>query len=385
MITTDIIFDRRKLATLKKEGTVEIKVTINRKNQYISTGIRLFKNEWKFGKIINRPDADALMERLYALKNKIEREVARCIDNGTEPHLKTIRDNISSTSTESDMFIWMLAEVGAMRVAGGTIAHYNNTIDKLRKFGKIRSFDDAIVGNIREWDRFLHTLKKPHSDERLSDAGIYNYHKCLKSLFNIALKEERLKQNPYDLLKGAFKRGDKENVEYLVEEEMHAIENLQNLSRIYDEARDLFVFQMYTGLPYSDLMAFSIDDYKNINGKWIKRSERIKTGVPYVNQLLPPALAVLEKYAFSLPHINNAEYNERLKVVGRLAGISTPLHSHLGRHTFATFMLSNGVSIEHLSKMLGHTNITQTQRYAKVLAKDIRESFDMIEQKLKKK
>ena len=64
------------------------------------------------------------------------------------------------------------------------------------------------------------------------------------------------------------------------------------------------------------------------------------------------------------------------------AGIEKPLHSHLARHTFATMMLREGVRIEHVSKMLGHTNIVTTQRYAKVLADDIRKDFSMIEKKL---
>ena len=61
-----------------------------------------------------------------------------------------------------------------------------------------------------------------------------------------------------------------------------------------------------------------------------------------------------------------------------MAGINTPLHSHLARHTFATFMLRHGVKIENVSKMLGHTNITQTQRYAKVLAMSVHEEFERI-------
>lgn len=65
-----------------------------------------------------------------------------------------------------------------------------------------------------------------------------------------------------------------------------------------------------------------------------------------------------------------------------MAGITTRLHSHLGRHTFATWMLSNGVKIENVSRMLGHTNITQTQRYAKVIAQSVHDDYDMIRAKL---
>ena len=149
-----------------------------------------------------------------------------------------------------------------------------------------------------------------------------------------------------------------------------------------DIAHDLFIFQMYTGLPYSDMQAFDISDYKWDGHRWNRVGERIKTGVPYVSSLLPPALRVLEKYDMSIPKMNNADYNHQLKALGVMAGIKTRLHSHLARHTFATYMLRNGVKIENVSKMLGHTNITQTQRYAKVLAQSVHDDFDMIAEKL---
>ena len=116
-----------------------------------------------------------------------------------------------------------------------------------------------------------------------------------------------------------------------------------------------------------------------------KVGERIKTGVAYVSQLLPPVVEVLKKYDMKLPRMDNADYNHALKLLGEVAGISTPLHSHLARHTFATMMLRNGAKIENVSRMLGHTNITQTQRYAKVLAESVHEDFDKISEKLKNK
>ena len=156
------------------------------------------------------------------------------------------------------------------------------------------------------------------------------------------------------------------------------------LSNLLCMCRDLFVFQMWTGLSYSDAEAFDIDNYKNVKGKWVQNNERIKTGVVYISQLLPPAVAVLKKYGMKTPQIENQVYNRMLKAVGQMAGIKTRLHSHLARHSFATYMLSNGVPIEHVSKMVGHTNITQTQRYAKVLAKDVHAHFDRIAEKMKK-
>jgi site-specific recombinase XerD len=107
--------------------------------------------------------------------------------------------------------------------------------------------------------------------------------------------------------------------------------------------------------------------------------------VAYVSQLLPPVVNVLEKYGWKVPQIDNADYNHQLKALGVMAGIKTPLHSHLARHTFATYMLRNGVKIENVARMLGHTNITQTQRYAKVLAESVHEDFDMVAEKMNNK
>jgi site-specific recombinase XerD len=78
------------------------------------------------------------------------------------------------------------------------------------------------------------------------------------------------------------------------------------------------------------------------------------------------------------------QYNQSLKVIQQALGIRTRLHSHLARHTFATRALALGVKIENVSAMLGHTNITQTQRYAKVLAKSVHDDFAMMEEKLSK-
>jgi site-specific recombinase XerD len=82
--------------------------------------------------------------------------------------------------------------------------------------------------------------------------------------------------------------------------------------------------------------------------------------------------------------MTNQRYNQMLKAIGMVIGIEK-LHSHMARHSFATWMLSNDAKIENVSRMLGHTNIVQTQRYAKVLGKDVYDDFEMVAEKLTKK
>jgi integrase len=196
---------------------------------------------------------------------------------------------------------------------------------------------------------------------------------------------DRLDKNPYDKLQGQFSRGYKENIEYLTAEEMTTIMELKiNDDSMLSRCRDLFVFQMWTGLSYSDTQAFDISLYKKVKGKWVYTGERIKTGVPYISQLLPPVVEVLERNDWQTPKIENHVYNRMLKAIGEMAGIKTKLHSHLARHSFATFMLRNEVPIERVGKMLGQKSIRTTQRYAKVIAQDVHEDFDKVAKKLKK-
>jgi site-specific recombinase XerD len=106
--------------------------------------------------------------------------------------------------------------------------------------------------------------------------------------------------------------------------------------------------------------------------------KRVKTGVTYYVQLLPQALAVAKRYGGELPKVAVQVYNRNLKKIAESTGITKRLTSHVGRHTFATWALHEGVALERVSKMLGHAKITQTQRYAKVLAKDIYGEFDKL-------
>ena len=82
-----------------------------------------------------------------------------------------------------------------------------------------------------------------------------------------------------------------------------------------------------------------------------------------------------------MPRVVCEVYNRALKKLAMMAGIRKRVTSHVARHTFATWMLHEEVPIERVAKMLGHSDIKQTQRYAKVLAQDVFGEFDRIERK----
>ena len=400
MIKTDIVYDHRGRTKPGAEGPLEVRICIARKRYYIGTGVHVRKSEWKCGSIVNRPNSDALNKRLSIIYQKIEDEVNLAIEEGREIDVADIRRRawVTTADASSTSFLeWCDDQVDLLqpKLKPGTVSHYRTLLIRLREFDTIRRWSDLTTENIYAFDSWLHQQTKPQSDaqkkmkmppEPLSDSGIYNYHKCLKSLLNNAVIFGRIEVNPYVKLKGRFKRGDKETVDYLSDEEMAAIEAVHPLagSRMAI-CRDLFLFQMYTGMGYSDSQAFNIKNYKNVKGVWQFVGTRIKTGSAYVSQLLPPVVEILERYNWQVPKMKNAEYNQLLKLLGEVAGIEQRLHSHMGRHTFATWMQHNGVPTDRVQKMLGHKSITQTQRYAKVIACDVYDEFDKMADKLKKK
>tara|TARA_R110000765_G_scaffold35028_1_gene78750 strand:- start:780 stop:1322 length:543 start_codon:yes stop_codon:yes gene_type:complete len=159
------------------------------------------------------------------------------------------------------------------------------------------------------------------------------------------------------------------------------------------QVRDIFIFSCFTGLAYIDVQKLTRKDILlGADGsKWIK-IKRTKTDTPSSIPVLPEAQYILDKYANFpqvdsanklLPVASNQKVNAYLKEIAALCRINKTLTFHLARHTFATTVtLSRGVPIETVSKMLGHTNLTTTQHYAKVL--DLKISRDMQDLKQRK-
>ena len=148
---------------------------------------------------------------------------------------------------------------------------------------------------------------------------------------------------------------------------------LEDLEEDMETARDIFLFACYTGAAYCDLMELDKshlvrDDESSL---WLKFN-RHKTGVLCRIKLLPQAIRLMEKLHSDeretlLPYIKYKNYQTYLKALRLRAGISFPFTTHTARHTFATLItLEQGVPIETVSKMLGHSNVSMTERYAKV-------------------
>ena len=205
----------------------------------------------------------------------------------------------------------------------------------------------------------------------------------LKTVCRLAYREGLADTLLFD--KAHIERGDKKAPKALDQEALEKLKALRfdELEKEMETARDVFLFACYTGAAYCDLMELSKkhlvrDDAGSL---WLKFN-RQKTGVLCRIKLLPEAVRLIEKMhsderEILLPCIKYKNYQTYLKALRLRAGISFPFTTHTARHTFATLItLEQGVPIETVSKMLGHSNVSMTERYAKVTPQKLFEEFN---------
>ena len=214
-----------------------------------------------------------------------------------------------------------------------------------------------------------------------------------RKLINIAVKYEWLQRDPFSKFKPSFQKSTRT---YLSINELNTIEAKQFSIERLQLVKDLFVFSCYTGLAYIDVMQLTPENKTmGIDGHpWLYTS-RQKNHNPVRVPLLAQAQSIVEKYknhpkslhkGTLFPSISNQKMNSYLKEIADLCSITKNLTFHLARHTFATTVtLTNGVPIETVSKLLGHTSIRTTQIYAKVIEKKVSDDMNVLREKLENK
>lgn len=375
--TLRFVFDRKHVATEKKKGLVQIEVTSEGMRKWIGTKVKVYYDQWDDRKkVIRSSDSIQLNSKLDAQMNQINEFIIELMKKSLPFDFEKLESFLQNTTHSISYIDFIRSRIEQRNdVEESTKKQHRTLLKSLIEFGKTNYVSDLTKQNIIQYDDYLHKLS-------ISQTTIHNYHKRNKRYIHEAMNFDLLKDDPYSGL--SFERGKFEKRKYLTEDELQKLGNckINNLSS--DRIRDLFLFQCYTGFSYSDLSQFDFkNDVEQRNNKFVIADRRIKTNEDYYIVLLSPAIRILEKYDFVLPVITNQKYNLVLKVVAQYADINKNLTTHCARHTFAVFALNNGVSIEIVAKMLGHTNIRTTQIYAKVLNKEVEKGFDLLESKLK--
>ena len=267
-----------------------------------------------------------------------------------------------------------------------TVTKFDTSINRLKEY--IRSCyhrDDIMLAEldgqfIRNFDFWLKTEKHCQNNSALKHL------KNLKKVVRIALANDWIKKDPFY---GIHFKQEEINVEFLSREELDILMNKEFAIKRLEQVRDIFVFCCFTALAFVDVQQLSREHLiKDNNGAlWIRKA-RQKTNQMCNIPVLSIPQRILRKYEDNaecikkgvlLPVISNQRMNAYLKEIADLCGITKRLTTHVARRTAATVVfLANDVSMENVSKILGHSNIRMTQHYAKVLDSSImRDMFNV--------
>lgn len=231
---------------------------------------------------------------------------------------------------------------------------------------------------IRDFEHFLKTERKCCHNTTTK------YMRNFKKIIRIALTNGWLKADPFANVKFHL---DDVDMDFLTEEELNTVINKQFDFERLQQVKDVYLFCCFTGLAFVDVKSLSYSDIEDKDGElWIKK-RRQKTKNWCNIPILEPALQLMNKYKNHplcikrntvLPVLTNQKMNAYLKEIADLCGIDKKLSTHTARHTFATTVtLANHISIEVVSKMLGHSSISMTKKYARVVD-------DLIQKDMKK-
>ena len=268
-----------------------------------------------------------------------------------------------------------------------TVTKFDTSINRLKEY--IRSCyhrDDIMLVEldgqfIRDFDFWLKT------DKHCQNNSALKHLKNLKKVVRIALANGWIKKDPFYGIR--FKQ-EEVNVEFLSREELDILMNKEFTIKRLEQVRDIFVFCCFTALAFVDVQQLSREHLikDNNDALWI-RKVRQKTNQMCNIPVLSIPQRILGKYKDNaecikkgvlLPVISNQRMNAYLKEIADLCGIAKRLTTHVARHTAATVVfLANDVSMENVSKILGHSNIRMTQHYARVLDSSIMRDMANVE------
>ena len=371
-----VVFDRKNVATKTKEGLVQIEIYHEKVRRFVSTGVKVYSDQWdKKVYVRNRKDALLLNEQITETLNKIRDTANEVVKTSGDFFMDKFEALFKIDKAKTDSFLDFMREKIDERMRKGEITkstamqHMVSYYD-LMEFGLIQTFQDLNQSNIAKYEIWINNRGR-------RDTTQYNFIKRLKVYVTIAKQYGHIKENPFEGRK--YSKGKSKGRKYLTEEELHALKECE-LNDTLSKVRDSFLFMCYTSLAYSDAVKFDFKrDVIEKNGKFMFQDTRQKTDEEYFIVLIPPAIELLKKYDYKIPFFANQRMNDYLKVIAQYANIKKPISTHYARHTAACLALNNGVRIETVSRMLGHSNIKTTQIYAKMLTEEVEKAYEQVQ------
>ncbi|MBJ7882644.1 site-specific integrase [Gelidibacter salicanalis] len=375
------------------KANIYLRITLDGRRAECSIHRKIHSSEWNpktqlalgnsmVAQEINR-ELGVIKNKIYSIQHQFQREEKEytAIDLrdaylGKDKTQKMLLEIFHEHNTEVESLI-------GKDFAAGTAERYRTCKKHVASFIKtkykkndipVQDIDHKFITGL---EYYLKTTRKCAHNSAIK------YITNFKKIIRIAHANDWIDKDPFLHWKAKLKIVDRE---FLTEQEIQKIINLDLKMERLDQVRDIFIFCCFTGLAYADVKKLNRGDISvGADGEeWVK-TKRSKTDTRSNIPILPIAKTIIEKYKDNellkekdlvLPVLSNQKMNAYIKEIANLCGITKNLTFHLARHTFATTVtLTNGVPIESVSKMLGHTNLKTTQHYAKIL--DMKVSKDM--------
>lgn len=378
---------------------VYLRITVIGQRAEISTGREWSPDKWNSsaGRASGtKEDAKTLNVYLDTLQTKAYEAHRRILETGESITAESVKNRFTGKAEKPRMLIPIFQDHNnkikallGQEFSPGTLCRYitalKHTTDFLQwKFGvsdiDIRRIDHAFI---MEFEFYLRSVRKCNNNSAVK------YVKNFGKIIRICISNNWIDRDPFVNYKSKFREVVRP---FLSQAEIDKIAAKEFSIERLDQVRDIFVFSCYTGLAYIDVKQLTRNNISTgiDNEKWIFTS-RQKTDTQSNIPLLPVADAILNKYKDHpqcineknlLPILSNQKMNSYLKEIADVCGITKELTFHIARHTFATTVtLLNGVSIESVSKMLGHRSIKTTQHYAKILDSKVSDDMKRLREK----
>lgn len=394
-------YPKRKLKHDQEKSLIYARITINSQRTEFSLGRTVESYKWnaRSGKVRGTSKEVADMNRFLDLvKNRCFQIYDELLKDGTPVSAETVVNTYLGKERKQRMVLEVFKQHNE---------EMENLLGKGYSKGTLQRYNAAYA---HVSDYIKHTYRKKDYPLRKVDhefiTGLEYYLKASKGLgpntatkylvnfkkiIRIAYANEWISRDPFFHWKARWVAKESQ---FLTEEELGRIALLDIPQKRMDRTRDIFLFCCFTGLSYGDVYKLEKDDIVlGMDGRrWIK-TRRKKTRTLSSIPLMQEAETLLKKYE-DHPHVksgngllpvpSNQNYNVYLKELADLCKINKTMTTHIARHTFATTVtLSNGVPIESVSKMLGHTSIKTTQIYAKVLDAKLSEDMAALQERMK--
>jgi len=391
-----------KRANKNNETNIYARITVNGKNVNISLKDKINVDLWD-SKRQKAKGNGATARKINLYLDEVKSDIVHCQRDLKRENRVLNAQLIKARYLGEDKKVYSIKDIFeyhndklGIKLARKTLCHYKTSQKYIFEYIKIEygkedmHLQDLDYKFVIGFESFLHSYQPRHYQGSIGNNAVMKHIQRLRRMITLAYHMEWITRDPFVKFKAKIEKKERE---FLTEKELKSIEKLSTSIERLLVVKDLFVFGCYTGISYGDIMDLNKSNIvKGTDGNQWLMANRNKTGTPFKIPILPAAESLIYKYEnhprtqFNnklLPSISNQRLNSYLKELADLCDIKKNLTFHMARHTFATTVtLTNGVPIETVSKLLGHTKLATTQIYARVIKRKLSEDMETLKMKL---